>query len=122
MEYDFVYIERRTYLHVIGSGTHSIDNINRFFADTNRVRTEKQFDSVLIEMRFVGPSLHFGGIYSIIVDNLRDASLVKRIAYVDTVAEHLVDRTEFAALAGRKLGLRGGVFRTVDEAQAWLGE
>ena len=120
MEYHFTAVAARTYLHVIGSGTHSADNVRRLLADTNRALIERHFDAVLIEVRFIGPSLDFGGIYSIIVDNRADASRMKRIAYVDTNAEHLPERTEFAELAANKLGVNARVFRTVAEAEKWL--
>lgn len=120
MDYQFTAIQTRTHLHAIGSGTHSPDNIRRLLADTNRVLLEKKLDAVLLEVRFIGPSLDFGRIYSIIVDNRADASLVRRIAYVDTNVEHLPERTEFAELAANKLGVNARVFRTVAEAEQWL--
>lgn len=61
-------------------------------------------------------------IYSVIVENLPDSSLVKRIAYVDANAEHLFERAEFAELAANKLGLRARVFRTVADADKWLSD
>ena len=120
MDYRFTAIVMPTYLHTIGSGKHSSENIRRLLTDTNRVLIENRLDSVLLEVSFAGPSLDFGGIYSIIVDNRADASLVKRIAYVDTNAEHLPERTEFAELAANKLGVNARVFRTVVEAEDWL--
>jgi hypothetical protein len=122
MEYHFSAVATRTHLHTIGSGTHCADNIRRLLADTNQVIIEKQLDAVLLEMRFIGPSLDFGRIYSIIVDNRADASRMKRIAYVDTNAEHLPERTEFAELAANKLGVNARVFRTVAAAEHWLTE
>ena len=120
MDYQFTAIETASYLHAVGTGVHSAENVRRFLLDTNRIVSARQFDAVLLEVKFTGPSLDFGSIYSIIVDNRADASLVKRIAYVDTNAEHLPDRTEFAELAANKLGVNARVFRTVGEAEAWL--
>jgi hypothetical protein len=120
MEYQFTAIATPAYLHVIGLGAHSTENIRRLLADTNRTLLERGLDRVLLEVRFIGPSLDFAGIYSIVVDNRADASLVKRIAYVDTNAEHLPERTEFAELAANKLGVNARVFRTVAEAERWL--
>ena len=120
MDYHFTAIAKPTYLHAVGSGVHTADNIRRFLLDTNRIVCEQHFDAVLLELRFAGPSLDFGSIYSIVVENRADASLVKRIAYVDTNTEHLPDRTEFAELAANKLGVNARVFRTVAEAESWL--
>jgi hypothetical protein len=122
MEYDFSAVAKRTYLHVIGSGTHSPENLRRFFADTDRARLEKQLDAVLVELRFLGPSLNLGSLYPIMLDNRADASLLKRIACVDTNAEHLPERAEFVVLASHKLGVNFRVFRTVAEAETWLTE
>jgi hypothetical protein len=122
MEYHFSAVATRTHLHAIGSGTHCADNVRRLLADTTQVIIEKQLDAVLLEVRFIGPSLDFGRIYSIIVDNRADASRMKRIAYVDTNAEHLPERTEFAELAANKLGVNARMFRTVAAAEQWLTE
>jgi hypothetical protein len=120
MDYLFTAIATPTHLHAIGAGKHCAENVRRLLADTNRTLIEKQLDAVLLEVRFVGPSLDFGRIYSIIVDNRAEASLVKRIAYVDTNAEHLPERSEFAELAANKLGVNARVFRTITEAENWL--
>ena len=120
MEYQFTAIAKPNYLHAIGAGVHSAENLRRFLLDTNRHVRAQHFNAVLLEVRFTGPSLDFGSIYSIIVENRADASLIKRIAYVDTNVEHLPDRTEFAELAANKLGVNARVFRTVAEAESWL--
>ena len=120
MDYQFTATVHRSHLHVIGTGTHSADNVRRLLADTNRVIVEQHIDAVLLELRFVGPSLDLGHIYSIIADNRADAMLVKRIGYVDTNAEHLPDRTEFAELAANRLGVNARVFQSVVDAEAWL--
>ncbi len=120
MDYQFTSITTPTHLHAIGSGTHTADHLRRFLADTHRLVVAHHYDAVLLEVRFQGRSLDFGTIYSIIVQNRNDASIVKRIAYVDTNAEHISERAEFAELAANKLGLNARVFRTVAEAERWL--
>ena len=120
MDYRFTATATSTHLHVIGSGTHSADNLRRLLADTNRMMIEQRFDAVLLEMRFVGPSLDFPAIYSVIVENRADAMLLKRIAYVDTNAEHIPDRTEFAELAANRMGVNARVFRSIAGAETWL--
>jgi hypothetical protein len=120
MNYEFAAEAKGTYLHTIGSGTHSAENIRKFLADTHRLVLEQQWRSVLLELRFVGPSLDLGTIYGILVENRERASILDRIAYVDTNLQHLPERTEFAELAAAKLGFKGRVFRSVAEAQRWL--
>ena len=120
MEYEFTANVTSTHLHAIGSGTHSPENLRRFLADTHQAVLEHECVAVLLEVRFVGPSLDFGNLYAIIHDNKGDASLMKRIAYVDTNLEHLPERAEFAELAANKLGLNARVFRRVADAERWL--
>lgn len=120
MTYHFTAIAKRTHLHAIGSGTHSPEHLRKFLADTHRKVLECRSDAVLLEVNFTGPSLDLGSLYSIIVDNSSDASLLKRIAYVDSNSQHLPERAEFAELAANKLGLNARVFRTIAEAERWL--
>lgn len=78
-------------------------------------------EAVLLEVKFTGPSLNLSSLYSVIVQNSTDASIMKRIAYVDdNIKEHLPERAEFAELAANKLGLNARVFRTVEDAKRWL--
>jgi len=76
--------------------------------------------AVLLELNFSGPSLDLGSLYSIILDNRTDASMLRRIAYVDTNRQHLPDRAEFVELAASKLGLNARVFHSIDDAERWL--
>lgn len=120
MTYHFSAIAKRTHLHAIGAGTHSPENLRRFLGDTHREVLAHGSEAVLLEVNFAGPSLDLGNLYSIIVENSSDASLLKRIAYVDSNRQHLPERAEFAELAATKLGLNARVFRTVAEAETWL--
>ena len=120
MDYQFTLIPTSTYLHTIGSGTHSPENLRRFLADTHRAVLARQCTAVLLEVRFSGPSLDLASLYSIINDNRIDASMMKRIAYVDTNTQHLPERAEFAELAANKLGLNARVFRNIIDAEQWL--
>jgi hypothetical protein len=120
MEYHFSAVAKPTHLHVIGTGTHSADNLRRLFADTERARLENQLDSVLIELRFVGPSLNVGGLYAIMIENQVDASRLRGFALVDTNTEHLPERKEFVELASHNMGINFRPFRTVADAEKWL--
>jgi hypothetical protein len=120
MDYQFIANPSPTHLHAIGAGTHSPENLRRFLGDTHRAVLEHRSTAVLLEVRFQGPSLDFGNLYAIIVDNKVDASLMKRIAYVDTNTGHLPERAEFAELAANKMGINARVFRSVADAERWL--
>lgn len=122
MEYHFSAVAKPTYLHVTGSGTHSLDNIRRFFADVNVVHMESHLDALLVELRFVGPSLNIGEAYSIMVENRAIAARLTRFAYVDTNVEHLPERAEFVELAAQRMGVNVRAFRNVAAAEKWLSE
>jgi hypothetical protein len=120
MDYQFTAQRKDTYLHAIGSGVHSATNMRRFLADVHRLVLAEGWRAVLVEMRFEGPSLDLGSIYSILVENRERAALVDHIAYVDTNVQHLPERTEFVELAASKLGMKGRICRSVAEAEQWL--
>lgn len=119
MDYHFTAIPSPTHLHAIGSGTHSADNLRRFLNDTHLAALAQKSKSVLIEVRFAGPSIDLASLYSIIQDKSVDAMLLKRIAYVDTT-QRLPERAEFAELAANKLGVNARAFRCVADARRWL--
>jgi hypothetical protein len=120
MDYQFTAIPTSTHLHAIGSGTYSPENLRRFLAETYRAVLARQCTAVLLEVRFSGPSLDLANLYAIIQDNRADASMLKRIAYVDTDTQRLPERAEFVELAANRLGLNARFFRNVIDAEHWL--
>jgi hypothetical protein len=121
VDYHFSVAQAPSHLHAIGSGVHSPENLRRFLADTHREVLARRCNAVLLEVRFAGPSLGFASVYSIVVANSADAATLTRIAYVDRNTEHLPERAEFAELAANKLGVNARVFRSVADAEKWLG-
>ena len=121
MDYHFSVAQAPSHLHAIGSGVHSPENLRRFLADTHREVLAHGCKAVLLEVRFTGPSLGFASLYSIVVANSADAATLARIAYVDRNTEHLPERAEFAELAANKLGVNVRVFRSIADAEKWLG-
>jgi len=119
VDYQFTAIASPTHLHAIGSGTHSADNLRRFLTDTHHAAVAQNARSLLLEVRFAGPSIDLASLYAIIQDKSVDAALMKRIAYVDTT-QRLPERAEFAELAANKLGVNARAFRCVADAQRWL--
>jgi hypothetical protein len=120
MDYQFTAVASPAYLHTIGSGAHNAENLRRLLTDTHAAVLAQQAKAVLIELRFVGPSIDLASLYSIILDKSRDALLMKRIAYIDTSTQRLPERAEFAELAANKLGINARAFRCVADAQRWL--
>ncbi|HKE95456.1 MAG TPA: hypothetical protein VKB34_14175 [Povalibacter sp.] len=119
-DYQFTAAVVGRYLHVTGAGRHTADNMRRFLADAYRAATDRGCDSVLLVLRFSGPSLDLGSIYSVVTERSMDGSRLKRIAFVDTNAEHPPERAEFAEMAANKLGVNVRLFRGVAEAERWL--
>jgi hypothetical protein len=122
MDYQFTAIPTSTYLHAIGSGTHNPENLRRFLADTYQAALARQCTAVLLEVRFSGPSLDLANLYAIIQDHRAQASMLKRIAHVDTDSQRLPERAEFVELAANRLGLNARMFRNVIDAEQWLQE
>ena len=120
MDYELKVKQEPTYLHVVGEGAHTTENLRRFLIDAHRIALERKCDSMLLEQNFWGPSLSLGNIYSVVAERSIDGSLFKRIAYVDANTEHPPERMEFAELAANKLGVNVRSFRTVSEAKSWL--
>jgi hypothetical protein len=120
MDYQLTIVRTPTYLHATGTGDHTADNVRRFLADAHRAAVASNCDAMLLEMRFSGPSLALGSIYSIVAEASRDGSWFKRIAYVDANPTHSPDRAEFAEVAANKLGVNMRLFRSVTEAESWF--
>jgi hypothetical protein len=121
VDYGFRAVPTSTHLHVIGAGQNTRETARRFLADTHRSVSEHQATAVLLEMNFAGPSLDLGSLYAILFENRLEASLLRRVAYVDVSSrQHLPERAEFVELAANKLGINGRVFESVADAERWL--
>jgi hypothetical protein len=122
MDYHCTIEQKPTYLHLIGSGAHTESNARRFLVDAYTAALERKCGSLLLEMRFSGPSLSLGKIYSVISQGSPDGSALERIAYVDANAEHVPDMAKFAELVARNRGVNVRLFRDVPDAERWLSE
>lgn len=120
MTYEFKAERAPTYVHVTGAGSNTSENMMRFLIDANRAAVEHNSDTLLLEMKFSGPSLDFASIYSVISARSPTGSLFKRIAYVDLNKQQSDDRAEFATLAANNRGVNVRLFRNLTEAQRWL--
>ena len=120
MEYHFTIEQHPTHLHVTATGDTTRENVRRFLFDAYQASIAHQRQSLLLEMRFSGPSLDLGAIYSVISERSLDGATLGRIAYVNASPEHTPDVAEFAELAAQNRGVSVRLFRTVDEAKRWL--
>jgi hypothetical protein len=121
-DYQFTSTLTDSHLHAVGAGVHSAENMRRFISDTHERVLANGCQAVLLESRFEGPSLDLASIYAIVLDKHLDGAALKRVAYVDTTAQHLPERAEFAELAANRLGVNARVMHTVAEAERWLIE
>ncbi len=114
--------QHHSYLHIIGTGPLTAENARQFLTDAYQAAIERNCSSILVEMRFHGPSLGLGSIYSVIVDRSPDGSKLEKIAYVDANPNQVPDAAEFAELAAQNRGVNVRLFGDVMEASCWLTE
>jgi hypothetical protein len=122
MNYEFTVERAPTYLHVMGCGDHTADNLRRFLIDAYRAAVEHDCDSLLMQFNFAGQSLSIGSIYSVISERSLDGSQLRHIACVDSNPEHSRERAEFAELAANRLGMSARFFPSVAQARRNLQE
>jgi hypothetical protein len=119
MGYEFTAERTPTYLHVVGSGDRTADNLRRFLVDAYRAAVESGCDCLLMELNFTGPALDLVSIYSVITERSYDGSRLKYIACVDRIPES-DDQNEFAQLAANRLGVNVRFFRSLEVARRSL--
>lgn len=120
MTYRVTVEQHSTYLHVIGIGENTPENTRQFLIDANKAAVERNCNSILVDMRFSGPGLDLGSIYSVILDRSPDGAKFERIAYIDRNPNHTPDKAEFAELVAQNRGVNVRLFRSVTEAEHWL--
>ena len=120
MTYHLTVERKPTYLHVIGTGSFTEENARRFLVEAHRASVELNCGSLLLDVRFTGPSMNLGSVYSIISERSPDGSMLDRIAYVDANPAHVAEVAEFAALVAMNRGVNVRLFSSVSEAERWL--
>ena len=118
--YEFSIERASTYLHVVGAGEHTAENMRRFLVDAYRAAVEHSCDSLLLEANFDARSLDLASIYSVVAERSFDGSQLKSIAYVDRNLEHSAELAEFAVLAATRLGVNVRLFGNLEDAKRWL--
>jgi hypothetical protein len=109
-----------TYVHAVATGETTSENLRRFLLEAYQASVAERRNSLLLELRFSGPSLNFGSVYSVIAERSLDGATLARIAYVDASPEHAVQTAEFAELAAQNRGINVRLFSTIEEAKRWL--
>lgn len=122
MPYQFVTEEAPMYLHAIGTGDRTQENLRRFLIDSHDAAAERGKDRLLLDMHFLGPSLNLGHTYEVIAERSSAGTQFERIAYVDANLERVTEDAEFAEMAAQNRGVNVRLFRDVTEAVRWLEE
>jgi hypothetical protein len=120
MDYYLTVQRLPAYVHATGTGVLNEENARRFLFEAYVAAVESECDSLLLDMRFVGPPMNFGSVYAVVAERSSDGSMLKRIAYVDANPENAAGTSEFAELAAVKRGVNVRLFGTIAEAQRWL--
>lgn len=122
MAYQFVAEEAPQYLHAIGTGDRTPENLRRFLIDSHNAAMERRKDRLLLDLHFLGPPLNFGHAYAVIADRSPEGVGFERIAYVDANLERASDDAEFAEMTAQNRGVNVRLFRSVKDATRWLEE
>jgi len=112
---------KRDYLHVIVLGINSLENVETYLKKVVEECVTRRCHNVLIEERLEGPRLGLADIAEVAAKSSNDAvGRINALAYVDVNAED--DSMEFAELVARNRSMPVRVFRSVSEAEAWIGK
>ncbi|MFL6620091.1 MAG: hypothetical protein ACJ8MH_15915 [Povalibacter sp.] len=122
MTYSFIVEKKPTYLIAKGQGELTEANARRFLIDAYQACVEHNMDRLLVVMSFIGNSLGFGSVYSVIAERSHDGSMLKSIAYVDHNPAHAGETAEFAETVAINRGVNVRLFESVAAAERWLQE
>jgi hypothetical protein len=106
-------------LHATAYGERTADNARRFLEEAYAACMARGLDTLLLEVRFSGPSLGFGSIFGVISERSMDGTALKRIAYVDSTSDDPA-HARFAEMVAMNRGVNVRLFRDVESARAWV--
>jgi len=107
------------YLHATARGERTAANARRFLEEAYRACVRLQHDALLVEVRFDGPGLPPGSVFSVINDRAMDGARLRRIAYVEPNLRD-AGQASFAELVAVNRGVNVRLFGDVDAAREWL--
>ncbi|HUL55596.1 MAG TPA: hypothetical protein VLT60_01270, partial [Usitatibacter sp.] len=109
------------YLHAAASGANTAENVLRFLRESYEACVRHKATSVLLEMRFEGPALDTGSIYSVIAQRSETGKQMRKIAYVAQPGRE-VSKAKFAETVAINRGVNVRLFPDVAAARKWLEE
>ena len=121
MEYRLSLVPHPDYLHASVTGTHSAENVERFLREVREACAARGVSACLLEVRFSGPSLATGSIFSVISKESAEAKTLRKVAYVDP-SDRDPAKIKFAETVALNRGVNVRLFASVEEARRWLEE
>ncbi len=121
MSYHLQIEEHPTYLHAAASGANTAENVLRLLRETYEACLKKQVLAVLLEMKFEGPALDTGSIYSVIAQRSDSGKQMRKVASV-AQPDRDAAKPKFAETVAINRGVNVRLFATVDAAKKWLEE
>jgi hypothetical protein len=121
MSYHLQIEEHPKFLHACASGANTAENVLRFLREAYEACLRGQSSAVLLEMRFEGPALDTGSIYSVIAQRSDTGKQMRKVAYV-APPERDVSKSKFAETVAINRGVNVRLFASVDAAKQWLEE
>ncbi len=118
-DYALTLEEAPGYLHAVATGERTAANARRFLEEAYRACVGLGQDALLIEVRFSGPALPLGSIFSVIKDRATDGARLRRIAYVEAGLQD-DEQAKFAELVAMNRGVNVRLFADLDAAREWL--
>jgi len=121
MSYQLQLEKHPDYLHAAVSGANTAENVLRFLREAYEACQRHQVSSILLEMKFEGPALDTGSIYSVIAQRSDSGKQMRKIAYVAPPGRE-VAKSKFAETVAINRGVNVRLFPNVESARAWLEE
>lgn len=107
------------YVHAVGTGPRTAENMLRFLKEAHAACVEREKSSLLVEVRFTGPSLDMASIFAVVDGRSVEARKLARMAYVDRTSPN-PGRSTFAETVAVNRGVNVKLFADVESAQRWL--
>ncbi|HEY2629210.1 MAG TPA: STAS/SEC14 domain-containing protein [Usitatibacter sp.] len=120
MSYHLQIEEHPKYLHAAASGANTAENVLRFLREAYEACLKQQASAVLLEMKFEGPALDTGSIYSVIAQRSDTGKQMRKVAYVAQPEREA--KSKFAETVAINRGVNVRLFSNVEAARKWLEE
>ncbi len=119
--YHLVPQEQPGYVHATVTGTHSAKNALRFLTESFEACSRSGCDALLVEFNLSGPSIGTSSIFDVVSKRTKEATRMRKIAYVDS-SERDLEKKQFAETVALNRGVNVRLFADMAAAQRWLSE